>query len=177
MAELWIPPDVSRELRDATARHNRELLDMFQLNGSVQSRWNEELGKLDPLLKLAKARDGAVDPQVRPGFWHLLRLNEGAPFWVQPLMSPTGGFVEPTSAMLELLRQADLQNSRAVRARRAQDEREAASRARAKDRDTEDRVGEMVERWDAVSRTQVSMNPDVPWTQNAAGAKRRPKAA
>jgi hypothetical protein len=177
MGKLWVPPQVSQQLRDTTAAHNRRLLDMFQLNDSVQSRWNPELGRLDPLLKLAKAKDGADDPQVKPGFWHLIRLNELAPFWVQPLMSPTGGFVEPTSQMLDLLRQSDLQNSRAVRARQALDQREMRERNAARAREDEQRQDELREQVAAVTRTQVSMNPDVPWSQNAAGAKRRHKAA
>jgi hypothetical protein len=177
MSQLWVPPSVSRSLRDTTAAHNQELLSMFQLNGSVQSRWNRELRLLDPLLRIGKAKDGAVDPQVRPGFWHLIRLNELAPFWVQPLTDPHGGFVEPTSAMLETLRQSDLQNSRAVKARRAQDEREMRDRNAARAREDEVRADELRERVASVTRTQVSMNPDVPWAQNAAGAKRRPKAA
>lgn len=177
MGKLWVPPSVSQALRDTTAQHNRELLDMFQLNGSVQSRWNPELARLDPLLKLGKAKDGADDPQVRPGFWHLIRLNELAPFWVQPLTDARGGFVEPTSQMLEMLRLSDLQNSRAVKARRAEDERLMRERNAARAREDEVRNDELRERVAAVTRTQVSMNPDTPWTQNAAGAKRRPKAA
>lgn len=177
MSAIWVPPAVSRQLKDNTREHNRRVLDMLQLSGRVQELWNRELRTLDPLLRIGKAKDRAHAPGVRPGFWHLVRLNEHAPIWVQPLVGPDGGFVEPSMAMLESLRQSDLQNSRAVRARRAQDEREAESRRNARVRADEERGEELRDRVKAATQTSVSLNLDVPWTQNVDGRRGGRKAA
>lgn len=177
MSRLWTPhtrtyrPTVSREHREGSVAHRASVLSMM-CETPICAHWDRELRKLDDLLRLRKAKDQAHEVGVRPGFYHLLRLNREGPLWVQVLQGPSGEFVEPSSAMLEALRMCDLQNARAVRAREQMDKDAEIARLRQEANDDEARGQEARERVAALTRTQVLVSPDVPWSQNSAGRKR-----
>jgi hypothetical protein len=178
MSKLWIPPSVSDEYRDSTRQFNAELSEMLHFTNAVCAQWNPELEKIDPLLKLAKAKENVVSPVVRAGFYHLVRMNTDCPWTAEPLAHPVdGSFVEPTIAMLDMLRANDLQNARVTMDRKLAEERDRREKQSAKDREREDRQQEIVEKWLAVSRAQVSMSSDQPWSQNVAGRRRSPRRA
>lgn len=141
-----------------------------------QLEWfNRELRRIDRLLEMVFIPPGAdtTGTQCRPGFYHVIRRNENAPITVMVVHGEHGEFVEPTSRIFDRLRQGDLWNESSVRARENAERRaaEAADRERAREREA--RQDELVERVKAATRTQVSMNPDTPWSQNAAAAARR----
>jgi hypothetical protein len=174
MSKLWIPPSVSDEHRDGTRQFNAELEQCFDFRTPVCAQWNPELALLDPYLKLAKAHPNVVNPAVKPGFYHLIRICPDVPWWVQPLANPVdGSFVEPSSQMLDMLRSNDLQNARVVVDREVRLAQARMEKDRERERDRLERQEEAIERWNAVSRAQVSMNRDTPWTQNASGRRRK----
>lgn len=172
MSDLWYPPSVSRELQDQTAQYAAEIRAMAQRDATLDT-WTKRLKQKDPYLELIKARDDAQCPGMKPGHYHVLRHNPGAPPTLLPISGPDGEFVEPTSALLNLLDEGDLQNERAMEARRAKDEAAEAARRRDDERDTEDRQAEIHERYLAATRAQVSMSTDAPWTQNVSSVARR----
>lgn len=176
MSRLWTPPDVTQELRDLTAVHNRVLLEVMDFDTPGYGPVRRELESYDPLLRLGRAKERAHLPGVRPGFWHLIRLVESGPYYCEPLTDVDGGFAEPSLGMFDALRKSDLQNPQVVAARKAEDERIAAEKAAEQARDDDDRRGELLERVKAVTDTQVSMNTDTPWTQNQSAASRRDAA-
>lgn len=171
MTRLWTPPRVSRELQAGTDQYRADLRQHLSFQNVVSAAWNPELQKIDPYLRLAKAHDAADLPGVRPGFYHLVRLNPNAPPWVNPLTGPDGGFVEPSSQMLDALRASDLQNAKANRERdrRRREAEEAAQRA--KQNEHASRMEDLAERWKARTETSISMNRSAAWTQTA-GARR-----
>lgn len=170
MSHLWVPPRVSRELEEGRKQHEADLAAMFVFDGHILSKWNKELRKIDPLLRLGRARDKAHAPGVVPGFYHLVRFNPGAPPWVQALHN-NGQFVEPSSRMLEMLKASDLQNARAVYDRKRADEEAARAEEKAKQVDHEERVDDAVELVKANTQVRISMNKDTPWSQNVAGRR------
>jgi hypothetical protein len=179
MSSLLLPGDVAREIQkkkwaELRAFHRAQLDQLFDFDDPVTREWNPELQRLDPLLRLGRARPKA-DPAstglpVRPGFYHWIRENDTAAPTMTAITGPDGeGFAYPSSGVLEDLRRSDLQNPaifRALLARQAARERDEEQ---AKLDERKDRRQEFSERWKAVSRTQVSMNTDTPWAQNAAG--------
>jgi hypothetical protein len=171
MSELWTPPDVTRDLREMTATHNRLLLEVIDFDIPGYAEIQRELQGYDPLLRIGKAKERAHLPGVRPGFWHVVRLTEAGPYYCQPLEGVDGEYAEPSLAMFDALRRADLQNPQVVAARQRADEQAALERERAEARVDEERQAEIVERWKAVSETSVSMSTATPWSQNAAGRK------
>src|SRR6266540_4567367 len=114
---LWVPPKVHRELREETAAHNAATLGMFDFHGPVFDEWNDDLKKLDPYLRLGKAKEHADAIGVIPGFFHLVRINPNAPLWTMPLHDEQMRFIEPSSRMLQVLRERDMQNMQVTRAR------------------------------------------------------------
>lgn len=168
---LWVPPEVSREYRDSTAKHTAELMEMIEPAGPVQAEWNRVLSKIDPHLMMVRAKDSAHAPGLIPGYWHMLRIAPGVPPTLLPITGPQGEFIEPSSRTLDWLRGADLQDERVIRDRdRAMLELENRT-AREKDNDADERLEEATERWAAATRTQVSMNMDRPWSQNHSGER------
>ncbi len=171
-SSMWLPPAVSHELREKTREHNAAALHMFDLNYGIMDKWNRELRKIDPLLRLGKAKEKADAVGVVPGYYHLIRINPGAPIWTVPLHDGTGGFVEPSSAMLDMLRASDLQNAAVQRDKKAQEEREAESQRRAEDLRHEQRVDHMMDGVKAIVRPGVTMS-DVKWSNRAGGKRGR----
>lgn len=175
MPSLWVPPTVSRELQQKTMEHRAELMAAARRDATLDY-WDRELQKLDPKLFMIKAADDAQVPGVKPGYYHVIRDCSPAPPAILPIVGDEGEFVEPTSRLLDVLRAGDLQNERAMEARRKQDEESARRRLRDKQRGHEERVEEMMDRWRSVNQTSVSMNRDAAWTQSANG-KRAKKTA
>ncbi len=180
---LWTPasarrdPRVTPEAAAAVRDWESQVLSMMWQEGGILDHWNRELKLIDPFLRLMQAMPMAYTPGVRPGYYHLVRLRDEAVssmLWVQPLTGPAGEFVEPTSQMLDILRSHDLQSVAAARARHEADQRAEESKLRAEQRDKEDRIDEMTERFKAATRAHVSMT-DVNWTQAANPTARRGK--
>jgi hypothetical protein len=182
MSRLWVPtarahrPKVSREHEEGTKEWEAAVLSMMHQEGGIIDHWNPVLAKIDPKLRLMQATALAEEAGVLPGYYHLVRLNEGAPMWVQALTGPSGEFIEPTDAMLRGLRAADLQNPTVVRDRQRTDEVAARRKKRDEANEDEDRVQDTIEHWDAVSRTQIPMSPEIAWTQNWSATARRARA-
>lgn len=179
---LWTPssarvaPKVRPEHEVGTRQWEHNVLSMMHATGGVLDHWNTELRKIDRNLRLMQATENAAAPGVMAGFYHLVRLRdtmEGTFMWVQPLRGPNGEFIEPTSMMLDALRGSDLQNASAVYDRKRADERNQASILRQRENDEDDRIREGIEHFKAVTRTQVLMSSDVPWSQNNSANARR----
>lgn len=180
---LWTPstarraaPKVAQPTIDRTRAWEQNVLGQMHATGGVMDHWNPELQKIDRNLFLMQASEHADVAGVIPGFYHLIRLRDSAEntfMMVQPLRGPNDEFVEPSSAMLDALRACDLQNDRVLADIRKQNARTTASAERAKANDDEDRLAEGMERFKAVTRTQVLMSPDVPWSQNNSANARR----
>jgi hypothetical protein len=176
MSGLWLPkasqhrPKVSHEHAQGTVAYRTQLMEMLH-ETPITPHWDRELAKIDHLLRLRKAKEHAHLLGVRPGFYHLIRLNEEGPPWVQ-VIEYEDQYVEPTSDLLEALRACDLQNDRVVRDRVAHDELADRRKARADELERERRIEEARERVAAMTRTQVLTSSDVPWAQNSAGRNR-----
>lgn len=176
----WAPPKVSHELRDETQRREAHaFLGLTTDDGSKWWRdWNRDLEHVLPGLRLAWCPDPApveaVGIGARPGRWGLLiPSRHGSPCSVSSFAGPNDERLEPGAWVFDWLRENDWWNPEVMRDRaRAKDE--AARRAeRRKEQEREDRNQDVLERYLAVSRAQVSMNRDVPWSQNAAGRRGR----
>lgn len=177
MSAVWTPPHVEREHAATTATWEADVLAAMRRDGPVIDYWNTELRKIDDELRLMQAGERATVAGVVAGFYHLVRLPSRLRqemLMVVPLRDPTnGGFVEPSSQMLDALRMCDLQNAQVQRARDEQLLKDKAAELRAIVREDQAREDEGVERIKAASRTQVLMSPDVPWSQNNSAAARR----
>ena len=171
---LWVPPNVSREIREETAKANEATLSMFQLQYGILDKWNRELKKFDPLMRLGKAHDNAEGIGVIPGYYHLIRINPGQPIWCLPIHD-NGKYAEPTNAMLDMLRNSDMQNPQVLRDKERMAKAEAKAKARAKETKREEREGSMMEHWRSIYQPQIAFSDDK-WTNSTSG-KRGRKAA
>ncbi len=151
---MWLPPSVSRDLAAETAQQKADVAHAAIRDASMDF-WNRELKQLDERLELIKAREDASVAGLTPGFWHVMRHNPDGPPSLLPLTGDHGEFVEPTSRMLDLLRSGDLQNERAMRARREFDERAAAQRKRDKENAAADRRADLAERIGSMNNVSV----------------------
>ena len=181
MTRMWTPPTVSRELRQATM-----LREAMAAEGLKQERekwvddFNRDLDRIWQGMRLVWCPDPApveaVAMGAKPGRWGILMPSQtGGPASVKPIVGPDECFVDPSmnaSMIFDTLRRSDMWNSE-VRADRRRAEREAERAAeKRKQEEREERTQDILERYLAGTRTQVSMNRDTPWAQNAAGYNR-----
>lgn len=174
---LWVPPKYvqAREEFEAEMRQRLAYGELARVKG-VLDEFNHELKRIDSKLELVRAPADCGTTGMKPHYYHVVRWNEGAPPTFFVVEGEHGEFVEPTSRVFDKLREGDLWDPQVMRRiRQARSDAEAAS-AKLRAREQAERQEEIRERVAAVTRSQVSMNTDTPWSQNAAGRRGR-KAA
>lgn len=177
MSHLYLPPGVTREM--LAEREEREAQAYAQgvfVRDERCREFNPLLVRVDPYLSMVFCREPApleaVACGARPGRYNLVREAPGAPLSFIPIIGPDGEFVEPTSRIFDELKAMDWWNADVKRDRQAREDRLEDARRKTEEAERERMTDEVLERYLAGTRTQVSMNPDVPWAQNAAGFKR-----
>jgi hypothetical protein len=183
MPDLLLPGNVVREIQkrkwvEQRREHAARIETLLDFDDPVCREWEPELKRLDPYLRLGRARPMAYEPgfTVRPGFYHWVRDNPTAAMTVSVIDGPDGEFVEPDSGLLAALKRNDLQNPEVYRAVIGQRAVREAEEERERELELERANSEVLELYLAKTRAQVSMNTGSPWTQNAAG-KRSAKRA
>lgn len=170
-------PEVSPLLLSRTEQFRRELLEQIvsaeidRVNSTI-NEFNQELRRIDEHLQLVRAREKcSPESTLKPGYWHVIRDNPGAPPSVMIIEGPNGEYVEPTSQVFERLREGDLWSAENMdRLKKLKDRAEnAAYRKRMSERS--DRQEELKDRWNAAQRTSVSMDRSAPWRQNQFGRR------
>jgi hypothetical protein len=164
---IWVPPRVSAELRASTLEHQAQVMGQARRDAMLDW-WTGELQKIDPKLSMIKARDDCDVAGMRAGYYHVLRIEPGAPASLFIIEGPDGEFMEPNSSVFDMLRRNDLWRREAVadRKRMQREAREAADKRRERERQA--RLEELRERVRAVTETSVSMHKgERPWTQTA----------
>lgn len=175
MGTLYLPAGVSPEMMDERQRREAQAQTVF-LRDERCREFDPLLFRVDPYLSMVFCNDPApievAHCGARPGRYNIVRQVPGAPLSFIPIVGPSGEYVEPTSRVFELLRQMDWWNEDVKRDRNAREDRLEDARRKTQDAERERLNTEVYERYVAGTRTQVSMNPDVPWAQNAAGFNR-----
>jgi hypothetical protein len=90
---------------------------------------------------------------------------------VSSFSGPNDEFVEPGAWVFDMLRAHDWQNVDVMRDRKRAEEQAARAAEKRRDDELERMNEEVLETYLAGTRTQVSMNRDTPWGQNARGAR------
>jgi len=171
---LWVPPKVKQEMAEQAREQYRALLwPLMDFDDPICRQWEPELRKLDPYIRLGRAKPMAYAPElgVKAGYYHFLRDNPGAPPTVAPITGPNDEWVEPDGGVLRKLQENDLQRPGVLRDRLAREARREQEKEREKERELAEWTQEAVERWDAGTRAHVSMSSDIPWTQNTRGRR------
>jgi hypothetical protein len=186
MSRLVLPPTLTRKL--ALERAEREAAALGALEGDNRDAWrrefNAQLERVVHGMKLMWCPDpaplDAVAQGAFPGRWNLVWPGySGGPLSVQPLVlrdgrpevGGEGGFVEPGSWVFDRLAESDMWSERVMRDRRRIKREAEEAKRRREEQERADFDRECLEHWKAVSRAQVSMSRDVPWTQNSAGRR------
>lgn len=178
MSGLLLPSKVAAEIakdKYAAERERRNALvnRLLDFDDPVCREWQPVLAKLDPGLRLGRAREQAYEPEmnVRPGFYHWVRDNGPLTvLTIEPITGDDDEWREPDSGLLDQLRANDLQHPdvmRAIIAARAQAEADEEKR-RQERRDR--RVQGTIERFKAANDASVSMAGD--WTNSVAGRRK-----
>jgi hypothetical protein len=172
---LYLPPNVVAERNaEENKRFFADLTRNVTANDPVAQECTAKLKQMHPDLWMVRAHDTIdADLPLRPGFYHLLRLNDPA---VAPVsvfdIHDDGRWCEPSiDRVIDRLNQGNL-TQRRVRDRLMETDR-VVRRAVEKEHRTvnEDRRAELRERVNAAVRAQVSMDRTIPWTQSSDGRR------
>lgn len=177
MSSLIVP----QRILDENRRYEQTVLDnavrayMDHVKG-ILDKFNYELQKIDPRLELMRAPDNDAWrlTEVQPGYYFIVRHNDPpAPPSITPIQTRDGEFREPDSSIFEDLKKNDLWNPATGKRLEKQKQQLEDAAARHRQQERAERQQEIHERYLAATRTQVSMNRDTPWHQNAAGRRGR----
>lgn len=174
----FAPPKVAAALRDETVRREAHaFLGLLTDDGSAWWReFNRDLEHFCPGMRLVFCPDPcpveAVALGARPGRWGVMVPSmHGGPVSVKAFAGPNDEHVEPGTWVFDMLRSHDWGDPRVMRDRERAQEEAARAADRRRERERQERDEDVLERYLAVSRAQVSMSRDVPWSQNAAGRR------
>lgn len=164
---LFLPPHVAEQKRREFAA---EIAKRIYMDRRCEE-FTDRLQLMDPQLVMVKAHDLiAPGTPLRAGFYHVLRRNENAPMTVIPI-TENGAYVEPDSRVYSKLAAGNMTQRRVMQDIERQDRAVEDAIRREGERAKDDRKAELKERVLAVTRAQVSMNRDTPWTQNSQGRR------
>jgi hypothetical protein len=105
---VWLPPSARQAVIDERQRRTQEIVGMAE-EGAFKRTWDADLQKLDPRLRMLRAKEDADLPELTPGFWHVMRLNDNAPpTVVLTVKNPDGTYREPDSRVFDELRRDDM---------------------------------------------------------------------
>lgn len=171
---MWVPPQYvqAREEFEHEMRVRVASTELARVKG-VLDEFNHELRRIDAQLEMVRAPADCGLTGMKPHYYHVVRWNEGTAPTFFVIEGEHGEFVEPTSRVFENLREGDLWDPAVMRRVRQRHSDAEAAAAKMRARENASRQEEIAERVAAVTRTQVSMNTDTPWTQNASPASRR----
>lgn len=171
---MWTPPQYvrAREEFEAEMRERVAYGELARVKG-ILDEFNHELRRIDSKLEMVRAPADCGLTGMKPHYYHVVRWNDAtAPTFIV-IEGENGEFVEPTSRVFDMLKAGDLwdpANMRRVRQRHANAD---AAAAKLRARENAARQEEIRDRVNAVTRTSVSMNREVPWTQNISPASQR----
>jgi hypothetical protein len=174
---LILPPGVTRGmLNERQEREGKAFSGGVFVRDDRCREYDPLLMRADPYLRMVFCREPApleaVACGARPGRYNIVRSPPGAPVTFIPITGPDGEFVEPCSSVFEALKQMDWQDPVVQRERKRREEALEEARAKAEAEEMRRMDEEVLEAYLAGTRTQVSMNADTPWAQNAAGYKK-----
>lgn len=179
--DLWLPGSAEQDLRDNRDNRERQLLAGLLRDGELE-RWSKELQAFDPNLWMVKASDSSSHVALKPGFYHLLRHNPGSTPNVLCVGHRDGQlvlgsasepmeFCEPTSAVFEALKRADLWSDRSLREQERRNRKLERARDARVEFERQERSEEIHDRVRAWVSPGVSMSRAGAWT-NRKGAPR-----
>jgi hypothetical protein len=185
MSPLVLPPRLTRKLEQERAE--REAVALAALQGDSRDQWrrefNAQLERVVHGMKLMWCPDpaplDAVAQGAHPGRWNLVWPGySGGPLTVQPLVLRRRGAAHRRRRRVRgarvlgvrPARRVDMWDERVMRERRRIKQEAEEAKRRREEQERRDFDLECLEAWKAVSRTQVSMNTDTAWGQNARGA-------
>lgn len=189
MSTLWKPPAVEAQLREESAR--REHAALRALATDHRWAWKREFdAQLERVLtgmQLAWCPDpaplDAVAQGAMPGRWHVAwpAANGGPLVNLLPLvrdygtgefrLGGEGDFAEPGAWVFDRLAESDMWDDRVMRDRRRIVREAEEAKRRRKEMEAAEFDLECFEHYKAATRTFVSMNRSVPWSQNHAGER------
>lgn len=157
---MWVPPKVHADLLDERKRVDAATVKGLELLAELR-QFNDELQKIDPHLELVRASPNTDHPDIRPGFYHLIRHNPTAPVMVEVLEGPNGEFVEPGSNVFDLVEKSDMWSARAMKLRQKKELDAARSKQRERDLEAEQRVFEIGDRLRSLNGSQILVRRDL----------------
>lgn len=134
--------------RDVRDEFNSRIMEQVERvhDYTVMHHFNPLLKDIDSRLELVRAPENVTDPALKPGYWHILRLEPGNVVTVLPVQQKDGSYMEPGSQMFDDLRSADLWSDRVQKDRKETQRKIKAAQEREKVREREDTTREIVER-------------------------------
>jgi hypothetical protein len=164
MSELIVPGRVAVDIE------NERMAAQVDATLGRAKEFFWRLQEIDPNLDLVLAHDNADAEKLRPGYWHVRRLNRGINDAYMPIVGPDGEWAEPSEYHLNLLRERDLWKDGGIDdIYRKIEARERASAERAADIRAEQRDVMQIG-YKAAESPGVLMS-DIPWSWRA-GARR-----
>lgn len=165
---LLLPPHVLREQR---VERDRRILRCTTMDDRRCQEYTTKLKHLSPDMWMVRAQDMVdSDLPLRPGYYHILVVNEGEAMTVIPITN-NGAYVEPGDWIFDHLPRMNLRDRR-VRDRLAEQEREAEQAAEKERLEGQERRLEVArEVVLSATRAQISMDRTIPWTQSSDGRR------
>lgn len=123
---------------------------------------NRMLQGIDPRLSLVWVKEGADDPALIPGRWHLRRKNDPpAPDSYIAIVQPDGSYRDFDSGVLREMEERDLWNPLAFRRIAERQRREAVELERADELKSEQRRYELARNIKAIDSPGVRVTRDI----------------
>lgn len=144
-----------RRVEDAIAREQRQLQEEMERMAGALNYYNGLLKEIDEHLEVVLAKPNTTVEGLKPGYYHLVRLNPGHPAYIKPVEWDDGSWRDLDSSILDLAVEDDLWNDRLQSERRKLRKEAKRAKERQRQREHEDRAREMDARIKSLNSTQI----------------------
>lgn len=146
-----------RGVEDEIAREQRQMQDEVERITGTLNYYNRLLHDIDEHLEVVLAKPNTTVEGLKPGYYHLIRLNPGHPAYIKPYEYDDGSWRDLDSGILDAAVEDDLWNDRLQSERRRLRKNAKAAKERQRQREHIDRAREMDARIKSLNSTQISV--------------------
>lgn len=148
----------ARQADSEISRENRQLLEELEHTAGNLDYYNRELYHIDRGLKVIMAKPNTQHPDLKPGYYHLIRSEcETCPTMLKVWEGPDGEWRDLDSSIFEWVKEADMWNDRTQRELRNKARQAEQARQRAQNREAMDRAHDFDERLYNATHVQISV--------------------
>lgn len=150
-----------RRVEDEVRREQEQLRQEAEFLSARLKHFDRMLKEIDEHLSVKLAKENTTVEGLKPGFYHIVRMNPGHLAYIKPYENDDGSWRDLDSGIIDAAVEDDLWNDRVRSERRRVRQRADDAKARQRAREAADRAAEIDARIKSLNSTQILVSRSI----------------